>query len=392
MMKAANSIKPSVSVNDMAHVIRHFLPAYRQQYTLSPEQASACQSIMQCQTEALGGDLMVCNHCGYEQRYYRSCGNRHCPRCKQQASEQWEQKQLEALLPVRYYHLVFTLPHEFNAWCQLHPEEMYRLLFKAIWQTLSKFSRTHKRLRGQLGITCVLHTWGQNLQQHIHMHCLIPGVALNDNHEAVETTQSDYLYPVKALKKVFRGKMVSLIREAYQQGQLSRITRVGEINRILNKVMRKSWSIYIKPYLKNPETIVKYLSRYTYRIAISNYRIIKVDEQGVTFHWKDYADNNKKKIMTLAGVEFLRRFLMHVLPAGFMRIRHFGYLANCVRQKRVNLIRQLLAAVGSLLKSTKTEGALKPVNTACVCPACHKKALRSVQSFLSLKQRRQRLA
>ena len=167
---------------------------------------------------------------------------------------------------------------------------------------------------------------------------------------------------------------------------------MGEVNRILNDVMRKRWSIYIKPYLKNPETVVKYLSRYTYRIAISNYRIIKVDEQGVTFHWKDYADNNKKKIMTLDGVEFLRRFLMHVLPAGFMRIRHFGYLANCVRLKRVNLIRQLLAVVGSLLKSTQTKDGLKPVSSACLCPSCHKRTLQSIQSFLSLKQRRQQLA
>lgn len=167
------STDTSLFVNDMAHIIRTFLPAYRQEHQLSPEQASACQSILQCQTEALGGELMVCSACGYEQLHYRSCGNRHCPRCKQQASEQWERKQLEALLPVRYYHLVFTLPHEFNAWCQLHPKTMYRLLFQAIWQTLSKFSETHKRLKGQLGVTCVLHTWGQNLQQHIHMHCLI---------------------------------------------------------------------------------------------------------------------------------------------------------------------------------------------------------------------------
>lgn len=222
--------------------------------------------------------------------------------------------------------------------------------------------------------------------------CGVSIVALKDNHKATETTQSDYLYPVNAQKKVFRGKMVSLIRQAYQQGELSRITRVGEVNRILNDVMRKCWSIYIKPYLKNPETIVKYLSRYTYRIAISNYRIIMVDKQGVAFHWKDYADNNKKKIMILEGVEFLRRFLMHVLPAGFMRIRHFGYLANCVRLKRGKLIRQLLATAGNLLKRTQTEGKLKPVSTACLCPACHKKTLRSLQSFLSPKQRRQRLA
>ncbi len=167
---------------------------------------------------------------------------------------------------------------------------------------------------------------------------------------------------------------------------------MGEVNRILNEVMRKRWAIYIKPYLKNPETIVKYLSRYTYRIAISNYRIISVDKQGVTFHWKDYADNNRKKVMTLEGVEFLRRFLMHVLPAGFMRIRHFGYLANCVRRSRVKRLRQLLAIAGNLLKQTQTKTSLKPVDKLCLCPVCHKKTLHSIQCFLSLKQRRQLLA
>ena len=158
---------------------------------------------------------------------------------------------------------------------------MYSLFFKAIWQTLSLFSGTHKRLRGQLGLTCVLHTWGQTLQHHVHSHCLIPGLALKAGHDAIETTQSDYLYPVNALKKVFRGKMVSLLRSAYQQGQLFRITRDDEVNSILGEVMSKKWSIYIKPYLEHPETVVKYLSRYTYRIAISNTRIIKVDEHHV---------------------------------------------------------------------------------------------------------------
>ena len=355
---------------DMAQVIQDFLPAYRQRFRLTPGQASVCQSIIQCQTEDLGGEYSQCTACGYEQRLYHSCGNRHCPRCKQKASEQWEDKQLETLLPVRYYHLVFTLPHEFNAWCQLHPSEVYSLFFKALWQTLSLFSKTHKRLRGQLGVTCVLHTWGQNLQRHVHIHCLIPGLALNEGHDAIESTQSDYLYPVNALKKVFRGKMVSLLRNAYQQGELFRITHDNEVSEVLDEVMRKKWSIYIKPYLENPETVVRYLSRYTYRIAISNTRIIKTDEQNVYFHWKDYADNNRKKIMKLAGVEFLRRFLMHVLPSGFMRIRHFGFLANCIRQRRMTLLRQLLKAAGSLSSTvTQVMKLREPEKQTCLCPS-----------------------
>ena len=377
---------------DMTQVIQDFLPAYRQRYRLTPDQASVCQSIVQCQTEDLGGEYSQCTACGYEQRLYHSCGNRHCPRCKQKASEQWEDKQLEALLPVRYYHLVFTLPHEFNAWCQLHPSEIYSLFFKALWQTLSQFSKTHKRLRGQLGVSCVLHTWGQNLQRHVHIHCLIPGVALKEGHDAIESTQSDYLYPVNALKKVFRGKMVSLLRNAYRQGELFRITRDNEVGKVLDEVMRKKWSIYIKPYLENPETVVKYLSRYTYRIAISNYRIIKTDGQNVYFHWKDYADNNRKKIMKLEGVEFLRRFLMHVLPSGFMRIRHFGFLANCVRGKRVTLLRQLLKVADSLSSTvTQIMKPREPEKTTCLCPSCHQGNMRSLYQIPSVKKRRQQL-
>lgn len=373
---------------DMARVIRTFLPDYRQHCNMSPQQASACQSIMQCQTEALGGEHRHCIACGYEQTQYHSCGNRHCPRCKQQASQQWADKQRAALLPVRYYHLVFTLPHELNAWCQLHPKALYASLFKAVWHTLRQFSTSHKRLRGQLGVTCVLHTWGQTLQHHVHLHCLIPGVALKPGQQAIELTRSDYLYPVNALKKVYRGKLVSLLRTAWQQGELFRITRDNEVNEVLDTVMSKQWSVYIKPYLNAPDVVVKYLSRYTYRIAISNHRIIKVDKGLVSFRWKDYADNKRQKIMTLDGVEFVRRFLMHVLPGGFMRIRHYGFLANCVRKKNVTRLRVLLAlrgAVSTLIQASKQP---EPERASCLCPSCHQSTMRSIYQIVSSKHRR----
>jgi hypothetical protein len=269
---------------------------------------------------------------------------------------------------------------------------MYGLFFKAVWQTLSQFSKTHKRLKGQLGVTCVLHTWGQNLQQHVHIHCLIPGLALKPGRDAIETTKSDYLYPINALKKVFRGKMVSLIRETYQHGKLFRITRCNEVNQRLDEVMGKIWSIYIKPYIESPQTVVKYLSRYTYRIAISNYRIIKVNKQSVYFHWKDYADGDRKKIMKLDGVEFLRRFLMHVLPNGFMRIRHFGFLANCIRQIRVELLQKLLRIAGIGVTIVKKLKQLKPESTSCLCPSCHQDTMKKLYQIVSLKHRRRSVA
>jgi len=186
--------------------------------------------------------------------------------------------------------------------------------------------------------------------------------------------------------------MVSLLRSAYQQGKLFQITQDNEVNKVLDEVMSKKWSIYIKPYLEHPETVVKYLSRYTYRIAISNSRIIRVDEQSVCFHWKDYADNNRKKIMILEGLEFLRRFLMYVLPNGFMRIRHFGFLANCVRQVRVTLLRQLLKITGSLPRIAKAIKSCEPEKLTCLCPACHQGNMRSLYQIPSLKHRRQLLA
>jgi len=186
--------------------------------------------------------------------------------------------------------------------------------------------------------------------------------------------------------------MVSLLRSAYQQGQLFRITRDNEVNKVLDEVMSKKWSIYIKPYLENPETVVKYLSRYTYRIAISNTRIIKVDKQFVYFHWKDYADNNRKKVMKLEGTEFLHRFLMHVLPSGFMRIRHYGFLANCVRQVRVKLVRQLLKITGGLPRITHVIKPPEAERLDCFCPFCHQGNMRSLYQIISLKQRRQLLA
>ncbi len=386
-----NTFKPSLSSTgtDMARVLQRFLPAYRQHYRLSPEQASVCQSIVQCQSEVLGGEYTQCSACGYGRPLYHSCGNRHCPRCKQQASAQWESKQLDVLLPVTYYHLVFTLPHELNAWCQLHPKTLYSLLFNAVWQTLSQFACTHKRLQGQLGVTSVLHTWGQNLQQHIHLHCLIPGVALKADRHAFETTQSDYLYPVNALKKVFRGKMVSLIRAAYEQGKLFRITRTHGVSQVLDSLMAKRWSMYIKPYIENPQTVIKYLSRYTYRIAMSNYRLIKVDNNSVYFYWKDYADHHRKKVMKLSGIEFIRRFLMHVLPRGFMRIRHFGFLANCIRQRRIECLRRLFALTGSRMEPVQTIKFPLAECEAFLCPSCHQGTMKRLYLISSIKYRRQ---
>jgi hypothetical protein len=287
------------------------------------------------------------------------------------ATERWLKKQQDNLLPVPYYHTVFTLPHEFNGWVRLHPQVMYNILFSSVWQTLKAFSEQYKKKSGQLGVTCVLHTWGQNLSQHVHLHCLIPGLNLSADKQHVELAKGKYLYPIKALQRKYRGKLVSLVRQAYQTGKLFRIKQPQQVKQVLNEVMKKTWVIYIKPYLENPQTILQYLSRYTYKIAISNQRIIAIDKKVVKFSYTDYADDDKRKVMPLEGVEFLRRFLQHVLPKGFMRIRHYGFMANSVRKKRLDTIRQILGKVQSIklkIKSEKTHDSC--LKEQMLCPKC----------------------
>lgn len=288
-------------------------------------------------------------------------------------------------MAVPYYHTVFTLPHEFNAWVRLHPEVIYKLIFQAVWQTLKAFSRNHKRFKAQLGITCVLHTWGQNLAQHVHLHCLIPGIRLSEDKQSLKLIQGKYLYPIRALQRKYRGKLVSLMRQAYQSGELFRIKNSQEIKTILDQVMKKTWVIYIKPYLKKPETILKYLSRYTYKIAISNQRLVSINEKQVTFKYKDYRDG-KNKVMVLDGVEFLRRFLQHVLPKGFMRIRHYGFLANSVRKKYLDIIRQLMGEMEAV--EIKPPSKSKDINPKePLCPKCHKGHLTIIMQLKKVKRR-----
>jgi hypothetical protein len=245
------------------------------------------------------------------------------------------------LLPVRYYHLVVTLPHTLNGWVQLHPEQMYAMLFQAVWGTLRAFGHDPKRLGGELGMTAILHTWGQNLSRHVHLHCLVPGGALGADGQW-RGTQGNYLFPVKALARHFRGRMVALLRQAVTRGTLARVTRPGEVDAVLDTLMATDWVVYTKQCLDHTGTVVEYLARYTHRIAITNARLLAVDAQQVTFRYRDYRDGNRRKTLSLNGTEFVRRFLLHLLPKGFMRIRHFGFLANRGREQKLAQIRQAL--------------------------------------------------
>ena len=355
---------------DLQTVIRQFLPGYREAHTLSPRQAEVCGHLQVCRTEALGGMQLRCDHCDYEQPWYQCCGDRHCPKCQWRASEAWCEKQCEAVLPVTDFHLVFTLPHELNRWVELHPEVIYRLLFQAVWATLKAFGADAKRLGGQLGMTAILHTWGQQLWRHVHVHCLIPGGALAEDgqwHAARRT----YLFPDKALARHVRGRMVSELRQAYQAGELNRITRVGEVEALLDRLMALDWVVYTKPWLRDPQTVIEYLARYTHRTAISDARIGAISADEVAVRYKDYQDNDRWKTMHLPGEELIRRFLLHVLPKGLMRIRHYGFLANRCRKAKLAQIREVLGQ--PVVEGTDDQTAPAP---HWPCPSCRQGQLR----------------
>jgi hypothetical protein len=277
---------------------------------------------------------------------------------------------------VTYYHLVFTLPPALNPWVQLHPEVIYGLLFKSAWATLKAFGADPKRLGGELGMTAVLHTWGETLTQHVHLHCLIPGGALSTEGHW-HAARSNYLFPVRALSRHFRGRMVSALRKAYECHALDRVTRPGDIKRLLDTLMRSDWVVYSKSYLSRTDTVIGYLARYSHRIAISEQRILGIDADQVSLRYKDYRDGGHNKVMRLTGEEFIRRFLLHVLPKGLMRIRHYGFLANRCRHAKLLHIRACLkeqSRTGTAEEQVKV--AEPQVFDGYPCPKCHLGSLR----------------
>jgi hypothetical protein len=274
---------------------------------------------------------------------------------------------------VPYFHLVFTLPHGLNAWVSLHPDLIYRLLFETVWATLKAFGADTKRLGGELGMSAVLHTWGQNLSRHVHLHCLVPGGVFTADGQW-RGVKGQYLFPVKALARHFRGRMVGALRQAYQNAELGRVTHPGEVDRRLDELMQTDWVVYTKAYVTQTDTVVRYLARYSHRIALSDRRIVGIEGEHVDLRYKDYRDGHHK-VMRLRGEELIRRFLLHVLPKGFMRIRHFGFLANRCRQRKLAQIRALLlnepAPCGADSACTAP-----PLPAPSLCPKCRTGQLR----------------
>jgi len=306
-------------------------------------------AIERCRTAALGGHIDRCSRCGYRAAIsYNSCRNRHCPKCQTHARDKWLAARQRELLPVPYVHVVFTLPHELASLVLHNKKILYDLLFRASAATLLKIAADPKHLGAEIGFLTVLHTWGQNLLHHPHVHCVIPAGGLSPDHARWIHPRYPFFLPVKVLSRVFRGKFVFGLKQAFQKGDLclpgplQPLKRRETFHAFLRTLFRQDWVVYAKPPFGGPEHVLQYLARYTHRVAISNHRLVTFADGKVTFRWKDYAHGNKSRLMTLSADEFLRRFLLHVLPRGFVRIRFFGFLANRRRATLLPLCRTLI--------------------------------------------------
>ena len=360
--RAAGEARP-----ELADIFRQYGESYRKTHRLPASQQKVMRAVSACRSQELGGHLKQCDTCGFEYPTYNSCRNRHCPKCQSLAKAKWLQKQTSELLPVGYFHVVFTLPHVLNGLILAHKRILFALLFKAVRETLLEFGQ--RRFGATVGITAVLHTWDQTLKDHFHLHCLIPAGALSFDHGRWIPARKNFLFPVTALSLVFRGKFLDLLKQAFDQG------KIPPANEKIKELRKKNWVVYAKKPFGSPQTVLDYLGRYTHRVALSNDRIVKVQNGQVTLSYRDRKDGDRKKTLTLDAQEFIRRFLLHVLPDGFMRVRHFGFLANRSKKQTLTQCRKLLGANPASLQSPSESAKDLLLRITGIdlsrCPSCH---------------------
>ncbi len=294
------------------------------------------KAIKNCKTEEMGAHKYVCDECGYEEIAYNSCRNRHCPNCQTGKKLQWIEARKDEVLNIKYYHVVFTIPSEIYSIAMQNQVKMYKILFKASAETLQELAKDKKYLGGEIGFFSILHTWGQNLMYHPHIHCVVTGGGLTNIGKWVEKEQ-DFFIPVKVMSKKFRGKLLNYMKKERLDffGDNKELENPANFNNLISQMYKKDWIVYCKEPFKNADCVIQYLGRYTHRVAISNERIIKVEDENVTFKWRDYKDNNEMKEMTVSIQEFIRRFSMHILPPYFMKIRYYGIIGNRNKKKKL---------------------------------------------------------
>ena len=380
---------------EVADVFRLYGEAYRRAHPLPLSHLKVMHAIEVCRTAYLGGHAERCDVCGHEQISYNSCRNRHCPKCQALAKAQWLEARRAELLPVDYFHTVFTIPHELNAIALVNKKVVFDILFRATSQTLQKFAADPRNsLGGKIGFTAILHTWDQKLLDHFHLHCLIPGGALSFDGKRWIPARKGFLFPVRALSKVFRGKFIDYIKKEFTAGKLifpgqtaSLGTEEG-FSGLVNQLWKKQWVVYCKESFAGPEKVLDYLGRYTHRVAISNHRITSVANGKVSFTYRDRAHGNVKKNLTLSASEFIRRFLLHVLPKSYMRVRYFGFLTPPSKKRSLALCRQLLGIHPDMPEApekTTHELMLELTGTdITVCPCCERGTMRFVRRLQPL--------
>ena len=362
---------------DLGSIIRRYEDAYKEVYGLSAQQSKVLGSIKACRTARLGGHMQVCDSCGVVRVWYNSCRDRHCPKCQFYAKEKWLAARRAELLPVKYFHIVFTIPAVLHEVFRHNERLCYDLLFSTAWSSLKSLCSDTKYLGALPGMLAVLHTWGQNLHYHPHVHGLVPAGGLSFDRSGWQASKhKSYLVSVRALSRLFRGRLVSELGKAWRANTLS-LPRGFPMLKTLDEAMSKEWVVYAKKPFGKANKLLDYLGRYLKRVAISNERLLKDDGTKVDFAYRDYADGNKRKLMSLQGVEFMRRFVQHILPWGFCNVRYYGILSNRYRQRTVALCQYLLRQSYHALKDVTTR--LNQLqDQAQKCPHCQQGKWKSI--------------
>jgi hypothetical protein len=382
---------------EVADVLRRYGEAYRQKHdaTLSTAQRRVMSAIELCRTAALGGHTEQCDQCGHQRVWYNSCRDRHCPKCQSLARAAWIEDRQTELLDCQYFHVVFTLPEEIAAIAYQNKEAVYGILFRAAAETLSTIAADPKHLGAQIGFFAVLHTWGQNLLHHPHLHCVVSGGGISPDGNRWISCRPGFFLPVRVLSRLFRRLFLKFLEKAFNSGKLRFFSSLQTLHdrqvflHHLAPVRKQEWVVYAKRPFAGPQQVLDYVGRYTHRVAISNHRLLDIEDGQVQFRWKDYRDNHQQKTMSLSADEFIRRFLLHVLPEGFQRIRYYGFLGNRYRQKKLAQCRQLLEM------DDHTLGAQEPLldyrdryeqltgSSLRECPVCHKGSMIRVEVMAS---------
>jgi len=372
---------------EVADVFREYGEEFLKQWghTLSPQQRKALRDIGVCRTAVLGGHVEECDDCAHRLIAYNSCRNRHCPRCQSAARDQWLAERAKELLPVPYCHVVFTIPQQLAPLVLQNQRVCYSLLFRAVSETLQEIAAESRHLRAKVGFLAVLHTWSQNLLHHPHVHCVVPAGGLSADGSRWVACGPNFFLPVRILSRRFRRKFLALLRQAFADGKLEFFGQSADLAELarfqawLQKSKKTDWVVYAKPPFGGPAHVLKYLARYTHRVAISSSRLLSLENGRVTFRWRDSRHGNRSGTMTLEAVEFIRRFLLHILPSGFVKIRHFGFLANRNRSLALALCRQLLNASSSQGDNAAILIREQQSITERRCPVCHAGLLRIVE-------------